>query len=107
HLPRLIPGFSYLYARSNEPNFGVGLFNQWHATIRPQLKEAEAFVLPYLDGTNTIIELRTRLRDALQQGKVAGTDGRLLKGQRNLDAKAQEILNKLLDVLKRSGVLLT
>ncbi len=103
--PALIPGFMHLHEASKDPAFGVGRFNLWHDGAKLQLKDAEAFILPHIDGTNTLAQLRTRLRDALQQGKVAATDGKMLTGQRNLDAKAQEMLSKLLDLLKRTGVL--
>lgn len=59
------------------------------------LKEAESYILRYMvGGRETIAQLKTRLRDALPQGKVPGLDGNMLKGQRNLDAKAQDVLNK-------------
>lgn len=100
----LIPGFIHLYEASKDPEFGVGQFNLWHDVVQLQLKEAEAFILPHINGGNTVVQLRTRLRDALQQGRVRGTDGKLLTGQRNLDSKAQEMLGKLLALLKRTGV---
>ncbi|MBP6020438.1 MAG: methyltransferase regulatory domain-containing protein [Burkholderiaceae bacterium] len=104
-MPTLIPGLAHLQAASKDTGFGVGRFNLWHDVVNLQLKDAEAFILPYMDATNTVVELRTRLRDALQQGKVASTDGKLLTGQRNLDAKAQEILGKMIDLLKSRGML--
>lgn len=104
--PALIPGLAHLQTASQQEGFGIGRFNLWHEVVNLQLKDAEAFILPYIDGTHTLLELRTRLRDALQQGKVASTDGKMLTGQRNQDAKAQEILGKLMDLLKRRGMLL-
>lgn len=103
--PRLIPGFAYLHKQGQDAAYGVGQFNLWHDGAKVQLKEAEAFLLPYIDGNNTAAQLRTRLRDALNEGKVLAPDGKSLAGQRNLDAKAQDIVGKLLDLLRRVGAL--
>ncbi len=104
-LPSLIPALAYLLKRGKDPEFGVGQFSLWHDVVRLRLKDAEFFLLQHIDGSNTVPQLRTHLRDALQQGKVAATDGKMLTGQRNLDAKAQEMVGKLLDVLKQLGAL--
>ncbi|MBV6273202.1 methyltransferase regulatory domain-containing protein [Alcaligenaceae bacterium CGII-47] len=104
--PMLVPGFAYLQVAGQDPAFDVGRANLWHEVVNIQLKDAEAFILPWIDGTNTETQLRTRLRDALQQGKVPSTDGQMLTGQRNLDATAGGILNKLFDLLRRNGLLL-
>ncbi|MFD2851496.1 class I SAM-dependent methyltransferase [Eoetvoesiella caeni] len=105
-IPTLIPGFAYMQVASKDAAFGVGCFSFWHDVVNVQLKDAEAFILPYMNGTNSAAQLRTRLCDALRQGKVAGTDGNMLTGQRNLDAKVQEMLDKLMALLKAKGLLL-
>lgn len=74
-------------------------------TINLLLKKAEAFLLPHINGSNSRKQLATLLRDALSAGKVPNTDGKSLKGQRNLDALADKVVGKLLDLLKRQGVL--
>lgn len=104
NIGRLIPSFAYLSEQSKNTSFGVGRFNLWHDTVNIRLTEAEALVFSHMGENHTDVQLRTLLRDALQQGKVPGADGKLLTGQRNLDAKAQKIVNKLTDLLKRQGV---
>lgn len=103
--PALIPGVAYLFQQKKDPAFGVGMFNLWHDSINIQLKEAEAFILPQIDGRNSRKQLATLLRDALNRGTVSGTDGKSLKGQRNLDAVADKIVGKLLELLKRQALL--
>lgn len=103
-LPRVIPGAAYLFERRQDPAFGVGMFNLWHDTINLQLQEAEAFVLRQIDGKNSRKQLATLLRDALNRGTVPGTDGKWLKGQRNLDGVADNMVGKLLELLKRQGL---
>lgn len=103
--PALIHGFLCLLEAGREPGLGIGQANAWHEGVRLTLKDAEAYILRCLDGRETVAQLKTRLRDAWQQGKVAGPDGKMLTGQRNLDAKAQDALNKQLALLKRVGVL--
>lgn len=102
----LTPGFVYLQGRSNHPEFGVGCFNLWHDVVHPHFTEADTFLLPFIDGSNTVAQLKIRLRNALQQSKVPGADGKMLTGQRNLDAKAQNMLDRLLGLLRRAGLLL-
>lgn len=104
-MPRLIPGVAHIHRQRRDPAFGVGLYNLWHDTLNLQLKEAEAFVLPYMDGQHSRKQLATMLRDALSRGAVPGTDGKSMKGQRNLDAHADKILGKLLELLMRQGLL--
>lgn len=101
----LIPGFAHVLEQRQDPAFGVGTFNLWHDSFNMQLKEAEAWMLGHINGSNSRKQLATLLRDALNAGKVPSTDGKLLKGQRNLDAVADKIVGKLLDLLKRQGVL--
>ncbi|MEI7367137.1 class I SAM-dependent methyltransferase [Pectobacterium sp. 1950-15] len=104
--PKLISSLAPLIVRRQEKSFGITPHNLWHETINLQLKETECYLLPYLDGNHTIAELRTLLRDALHQGWVPGTDGVYLKGRRNLDVLAGEILNNLLKVLHKTALLL-
>lgn len=103
--PELVPGFQYLYERRKDKSFGVGTFNLWHETVNAQFKEAEEFLLPYIDGKHSRKQLAVILRDALQAGKVSATDGKSLKGQRNLDALADRMVGKLLDFLRRHALL--
>ncbi len=103
----LLPGVSHLYQQRQDPNFGIGLFNLWHDSANIQLKEAEAFVLRHIDGNSSRKELATLLHDALNRGIVPNTDGKSLKGQRNLDATADKIVGKLLGLLKRQGLMVS
>lgn len=103
--PTLIPGIVYLLERRKDPAFGVGMFNLWHDTSNLRLKEAEVFVLKHIDASHSRKQLATLLRDALSQGLVPSTDGKWLKGQRNLDAIADKMVGKLLDLLKNIGLL--
>lgn len=103
--PTLLDGFLNVLEAGRDPEFGMGQANAWHEVVRLNLKEAETYILRYMDGRETIVQLKTRLRDAWQQGKVPGLDGKTLAGQRNLDAKAQDALNKLLTLLKRTALL--
>lgn len=103
--PALIPGFTHILEQRKDPAFGVGTYNLWHDTVNLQLKEAETWLLPHINGSNSRKQLATLLRDVLSAGKVPSTDGKLLKGQRNLDATADKIVGKLLELLKRQGVL--
>ena len=106
--PQLIPGLAHMMEqKSQNLTFGIGQFNFWHDCINLQLKEAEAFLVPHINGKNTENQLRTLLRDALHAGIVPATDGNSLKGQRNLDAKALLMVSKLLDLLRRQGALLS
>lgn len=50
-------------------------------------------------------QLAIALRDTLSRGDVLSTDGKSLKGQRNLDPTADKIVGKLLDLLKRQETL--
>lgn len=104
--PALIPGFAHILEQRNDPAFGVGTYNLWHDTVNLRLHEAEAYLLSHINGSNTRKQLATLLRDALTAGKVPATDGKSLKGQRNLDAVADKIVGRLLDLLKRQGLLL-
>lgn len=103
--PALIPGFAVIQERRIDLEFGVGTFNLWHDSINIRLHEAEALILKHIDGQRNRKQLATLLRDALSRGEVVSTDGKSLKGQRNLDAIVDKIVGKLLDLLKRQGVL--
>lgn len=99
--PELIPGLAHLVQQRRNTAFGIGLFNLWHESVNIQLKEAESFLLPNMNGSLTRKQLATLLRDALHRGDVVATDGKSLKGQRNLDAIAEKMVNRLLELLKR------
>ncbi|MER1968563.1 class I SAM-dependent methyltransferase [Castellaniella sp. GW247-6E4] len=103
--PRLIPGFQVIFEAQRDPAFGVGIFTLWHETVNLQLKDAEAWLLPHIDGRHSRKQLATILRDALSQGIVPDNDGRSLKGQRNLDQKAGTLVKNLLDLLQRLALL--
>lgn len=104
--PRLITGVLWLYEQKQNPEFGVGVFNLWHDSVNIRLVDAEAWLLPYIDGTNSRKQLVTLLRDALTRGTVPNTDGQSLKGQRNLDTVADKIVLKLMELLKRQALLI-
>ncbi|WP_323028811.1 class I SAM-dependent methyltransferase [Castellaniella defragrans] len=104
--PALTPGFAEIYRRCQNPDFGIGTFNLWHESVSPQLKPAEAFLIPYLDGQHSRKQLAILLRDALNRDTVPALDGKSLKGQRNLDALADRVVNGLLDLLVRQGLLI-
>src|SRR5690606_14060598 len=91
-VPALIPGFAYLWQRQAEEGFGVSTFNLWHDSVTVRLREAEALVLKHIDGQRSRKQLAILLRDALHRGDVPSTDGKSLKGQRNLDAVADQIV---------------
>lgn len=103
--PALISGVAHIFRERQDSTFGIGMYNLWHDSVDLQLKEAEAFVLPYIDGKHSRRQLATLLRDALHRGTVTGTDGKSMKGQRNLDALADTIVGKLLDLLKQQALL--
>lgn len=104
-VPALISGFTLIQERRADLEFGIGTFNLWHDSINIRLHEADALVLKHINGQRSRKQLATMLRDALSRGDVVSTDGKSLKGQRNLDATADKIVGKLLDLLKRQGVL--
>lgn len=103
--PALIPGFAHIVEKRQDPDFGVGTYNLWHDSINLRFQEAEAWLLPHINGSNSRKRLTTLLRSALSAGKVLNTDGKSLQGQRNLDATADKVVGKLLDLLNRQGVL--
>lgn len=105
HQPDLIPGFLYLTEKRENSNFGIGTFNLWHEHVNIQLKEIENYLLPMINGEHTRKQLSTFVRDALYQGNIKSSDGKILKGQRNLDAIAEKTVLKLLNLLKRLAIL--
>ncbi|ARP90956.1 hypothetical protein CAL14_12185 [Bordetella genomosp. 9] len=104
--PTVVPGFAYLNKRSLDPDCGVVSFNLWHDSVPMRLPEAEQLVVGMLDGTNGLREVRSALCRALQEGKVALKDGKVLTGQRNLEPFAQKVINALLKLLREKGLLL-
>ncbi|GAA5233994.1 methyltransferase domain-containing protein [Verticiella sediminum] len=104
--PQLVTGLAYLKTRGADPGFGVGPYTYWHDVPDLSLKPAEMFVLEQLDGKRSLTQVRTALRDALSAGQVPGSDGKMLTGQRNLDGTAQQIVQKLVELLRRQGVML-
>jgi Cyclopropane fatty acid synthase and related methyltransferases len=103
--PNLIPGFAHIYRERENPEFSIGTYNMWHDSVNIKLHEAEAYILPYIDGARSRKQLITILRDALHNGRVPSTDGKPLKGQRNLDKLAETIFDKLTELLRRHAIL--
>lgn len=104
--PRLIPGARELLDAAAEKPLQVGHYNLWHQLVNVSTAPAARFVAALLDGTLTQAEVRTRLRDALTSGRIAHPDGIPLKGARNADPVAQELLNRILLALRTGGMLL-
>ncbi|WP_411570911.1 methyltransferase regulatory domain-containing protein [Pectobacterium cacticida] len=103
--PKLISSLAHMIEKRKNKSFGITPHNLWHETVNLKLKEAEQFLLPFINGSYTQVQLRTKLRDALNQGIVPGIDGNYLKGQRNLDSVAGEIVQNLLNLLHKVAVL--
>lgn len=104
--PRLIPGARDLIVAASEKNLQVGHYNLWHQWVNLSADPATRLVAALLDGTLTQAEVRTQLRDALTAGYIAHPDGLPLKGARNVDAPAQELLVRILGTLRSGGLLL-
>ena len=102
---QLLPGFAYLLEQASTNALPIGQFNAWHDTVSIRLSDADAYAVSHMSGRLRNTGLRKRLRDALHEGTVPNTDGKFLTGQRNLDATAQRILNRLYEFLTRQGVL--
>ncbi len=104
--PGLPRGWSVLQRRlQQDPQFGVGLFDRWHGSIKLRTSEAQMLVYAMLDGKTPVSQMRTALRDALTDGRVAGPGDKPLTGQRNLDATAQNMVGITLTHLHKMGVL--
>ncbi|MFY3196433.1 methyltransferase regulatory domain-containing protein [Achromobacter xylosoxidans] len=104
--PRLIPGVRELIAASSEKTLQVGLYNLWHQHVNLSTDPATRYVATLLDGSLSQAEIRTQLRDALTAGRVPHPDGLALKGARNVDAVAQELLVRILGAFRSIGLLL-
>ena len=103
-IPTTIPGFRYMLERRKDKTFGIGLYNLWHDSVNPVLKEAEIYIALKMTGDFNRKQLTTQLRDAMSHGLVLANDGASLKGQRNLDAKANKMLGDVLHLFKRQGL---
>ncbi|WYX63605.1 hypothetical protein WJ967_22915 [Achromobacter xylosoxidans] len=103
---RLIPGARELITASSEKALQVGLYNLWHQHVNLSIDPATRYVATLLDGSRTQAEMRTQLRDALTAGHIPHPDGRALKGVRNADPIAQELLVRILAAFRSSGFLL-
>lgn len=107
--PRALPGIVHLRQRQQAPDATVriGGFNLWHDAVSlDRLGATETWILSRLGGRLTLVELRTQLREALQHGRVPDLDGTLLTGQRgpDLEAKAEQVLTQVLEMLWRAGL---
>lgn len=102
---QLLPGCAYLVEKARANALPIGHFNAWHDTVSMRLNDAEAYAVSQMSGSLRNSSLRKRLRDALHEGIVPNTDGKFLTGQRNLDATAQRILNRLYRLLTQQGIL--
>lgn len=103
--PQLLPGALEIMRWRRDVAPGIGQFNVWHDNAGVQLTEPEWLLVQHMDGTHKMPELRKRLIEAWQRGSVADRDGKSLKGQRNLEAKADKVLTDLLALLRRQGLL--
>lgn len=103
---RLIPGAFELLTASETKGSQVGAHNFWHQAVKLNMESATQFVTRLLDGSRTHQELRTELRDALSSGRVEHPRGDKVKGVRNLDPVAQELLLSILRNLRKVGLLL-
>ncbi|MFY3136173.1 methyltransferase regulatory domain-containing protein [Achromobacter xylosoxidans] len=104
--PKLIPGAGALILAASEKTLQVGYYNLWHQWVNLSANPAIRYVATLLDGTRSQAEIRTQLRDALTSGHVPHPDGLALKGARNVDPVAQELLVRILTTLRSSGLLL-
>lgn len=104
--PQLIPGALQILASIEAQSSQIGLHNLWHQSVHPGTDSLARFVTPRLDGSRSKQDLRTELRDALHSGKVEDPKGRSVKGARNLEPIAQELLQAVLNSLKNTGLLL-
>ncbi|WZB75447.1 hypothetical protein WJ972_02940 [Achromobacter insuavis] len=91
---------------SSEKTLQVGLYNLWHQHVNLSIDPATRYVATLLDGSRTQAGIRTQLRDALTAGHIPHPDGRALKGARNADPIAQELLVRILNTLRSGGMLL-
>ena len=102
--PRLVPGLAELLAATTRnASSSVAPASLWHTPINVRLKAAERFLLPLIDGTTSRRDLASKLTKAWHDGQVEGSDGQSLKGQRNLDARADKVVHQTLELLQRVG----
>lgn len=104
--PRLIPGARELIIAASEKTLQVGHYNLWHQWVNLSTDPATRYVATLLDGSLTQAEVRTQLRDALTSGRIPHPDGLALKGARNADPIAQELLVRILGAIREGGLLL-
>lgn len=104
--PALIPGARELLREVTARPSQVGMYNLWHQPVTPPADALSQLITLQMDGTHTVTELRTQIRDALTTGRAAHPNGQSYKGARNLEPVAQEFLNGLLTQLRHSGLLL-
>lgn len=104
--PRLIPGARELIIAASEKTLQVGHYNLWHQWVNLTVEPATRYVAGLLDGTLTQAEVRTQLRDALTSGRILHPDGLALKGARNVDPIAQELLVRILGAMRAGGMLM-
>lgn len=102
--PALIPGLSSLLKQQTQgASSHIGTFNLWHDSVALRTEGAEAFVISHIDGNTHRKQLSTLLRDAWTRGTLPGPGGKSLKGQRNLDALADKLVDSVLDTLRKKG----
>jgi len=104
--PRLIPGARELIIAASEKTLQVGHYNLWHQWVNLSTDPATRYAATLMDGSRTQAEVRTQLRDALTSGRVPHPDGLTLKGARNADPIAQELLVRILGAMQSGGLLL-
>ena len=100
-------GAQHLLLKQTDQLLGLGTYNLWHETTKITLKEAEVFVISCMNGERSRKQLAVQLRDALHRGFVQSTNGDSLKGQRNLDAQAEKIVVRLLELLQYQALLVS
>lgn len=104
--PALIPGARALLDEIVRQPSQVGMYNLWHQPVTPPADALSRQVMLQMDGTHSVADLRTQVRDALTSGRAAHPNGQSYKGARNLEPVAQEFLASLLAQLRHSGLLL-
>lgn len=102
---QLVAGAEEILRWRREVAPGIGQFNPWHDGANVKLTEPEWFVTQQLAITTNPIELRKRLIEAWQLGRVMDKDGNSLKGHRNLEAQADKLIKDLLALLERQALL--
>lgn len=103
--PELIPGAHELLDEVARSASQVGMHNLWHQLVSPPADAMSRFIASQMDGSRSLTELRTQIRDGLTSGRLQHPNGHSYKGARNLEPVAQEFLNALLQDLRRSGLM--